>query len=484
MQSPWIILSVLPLLLLAVLILRAVRFRPRREKPVAPVSVPLDADAAARALSALVRCPTVSHPGGEGEDQAAFDSFAALLPQLFPRVHAACALERVGSKGLMYRWPGTRAEHPLILTAHLDVVPADASAWEGDPFSGEIRDGIIHGRGTLDTKCTLSAILTAAETLLGEGFTPARDVYFCFAGDEEVMGHGARDIVALLEARGVKPLCVVDEGGAIVERVFPGVSRAAALIGVAEKGSVHYTLTARARGGHSSAPLPETPVDILAQACLSIRRKPFRFRITPPAAQMIDSLARHSTFVYRLIFANLWLFAPALNRLVRKSGGELNALLRTTAAFTVVRGGDAANVLPPSAKLTVNLRVLPGETVEGTLAALQRKVNDARVAVEWLEGEDPTACSGTDGAGYAALSRAIHEIYPGVLISPYLMIAGSDARHYERICDHVYRFCGMPLSAEERLMIHGVNERIPVAKQADTARFFLRLIRNVQEMGA
>ena len=484
MLSFWIIPAALFVLLLAVLIFRAVRFRPRPEETVAPVDVVLDADEAARALSALVRCPTVSHSGGEGEDTAAFDALVALLPGLFPRVHAACAFERVGGKGLLFRWPGASADHPLILTAHYDVVPADASAWEDDPFSGAIRDGIIHGRGTLDTKCTLSAILTAAETLLNEGFTPARDVYFCFAGDEEVMGHGARDIVALLEARGVKPLCVVDEGGAIVERVFPGVSRAAALVGVAEKGSVNYTLTARARGGHSSAPLPATPIDILAQACLSIRRKPFRFRITPPAAQMIDSLARHSTFAYRLIFANLWLFSPLLNRLVQKNGGELNALMRTTAAFTVVRGGDAANVLPPSAKLTVNLRVLPGETVEGTLTALQRKVNDARVAVEWLEGEDPAACSGIDGGGYAALSRAIHEIYPGVLISPYLMIAGSDARHYERICDHVYRFCGMPLSAEERLMIHGANERIPVAKQADTARFFLRLIRNVQEVGA
>lgn len=473
----WIILGLM-VALLCVLVVRALLFHPRRAEAIAPATANVDANEAARALSELVRCKTVSHADAVGDDLAEFDKLVALLPTLFPRVHAACSFEKIGTRGLIYRWQGASAENPLVLTAHYDVVPVDASAWDGDPFSGEISEGIIHGRGTLDTKCTLSAILTAAETLLAQGFTPARDVYFCFAGDEEVMGVGARSIVETLEKRGITPLCVVDEGGAIVEKVFPGVDKPCALIGVAEKGTSNYGFSVRAKGGHSSAPLPNSPVDILAQACLNLKKKPFPFRVTEPAALLIDNLARHSSFVYRLIFANLWLFKPVLDTICQKSGGELNALFRTTTAFTVFKAGDAANVLPSAADMLVNLRILPGETLEGTLEALRTKTADERVEVNLVRGQGPSACSGTDGAGYAALCRAIGEVYPGVLISPYLMIAGSDARHYERICKHVYRFSGMPLSVAERRMIHGANEQIPVAKQADTARFFMRMIVN------
>ena len=473
----WFILAAL-LGFLCVLTVRALRFAPLPVTAPAPVSVTVDENAAAHALSVLIQCITVSHADSTLDDNAEFEKLEALLPQLYPRVHATCTLEKVDGRGLIYRWKGITQSDPLVLTAHYDVVPVEEGAWQTPPFSGEVSDDIIHGRGALDTKCTLAAILTAAETLIEEGFEPQRDVYFCFAGNEEVMGPGASRIVATLAERGVRPLCVIDEGGAIVEKVFPGVSQPCALIGVAEKGSANYLLSARAKGGHSSAPLPHTPIDMLAAACLRMKQKPFAFRVTKPAQLLLNGLARHSSFAYRLIFANLWAFAPLLNLLCLKSGGELNALFRTTVAFTVFHSGDAANVLPASAEMTLNVRVLPGETMEGTLAALKAKVNDPSVDVSLLRGLQPSACSGMDGLGYAALAQAIGEVYPGVLVSPYMMIACSDARHYERICPHVYRFSGMPLSATERRMIHGVDEQIPVSKQADAARFFTRVIVN------
>lgn len=472
----WILLGLL-LLLVIVLAVRTLRFTAPAPQAYPPAAAEADAQRAAQALSALVRCKTVSHQGREDDDEAEFARLEALLPTLFPLTHQACPPEKIGDRGLMYRWRGKTAGDPLLLTAHYDVVPADPAGWARDPFGGEIAGGFVHGRGTLDTKGTLTAILTAVETLLEKGFTPERDVYLCFGGDEEVMGLGAAAMAQTLQERGVRPLMTVDEGGAIVEKVFPGVSLPYALIGVAEKGSVNYRLTATSKGGHSSAPPAHTPVDILARACLAIRRKPFRFRVTEPAGRMVDGMARRSTPLYRLIFANLWLFQPALNLMCRLAGGELNALFRTTVAFTVLRGGDAANVLPKSAELVLNARILPGETAQGTLTALRRKVGDPRLSVELLQGLEPSGISGVEGPGYAALARAIGEVYPGVAVSPYLMIAASDARHYERICPHVYRFSGMPLSAAERRMIHGVDERIPQATLADTARFFIRLIR-------
>lgn len=464
--------------LAGVLVTRALRFRAPAEAAVPPVAPAVDAQAAALALSALVRLKTVSHADAAEDDPDEFAKLEALLPTLFPRVHQACAFEKIGPRGLLYRWRGQSDESPLVLTAHYDVVPADPAGWARDPFCGEIAEGIIHGRGTLDTKCTLAAILTAAETLLSQGFTPARDVYFCFGGDEEVMGGGAAAIAHTLLQRGVRPLMVVDEGGAIVRNVFPGVAKPCALIGIGEKGSVNYRAIAVSKGGHSSAPPAHSPVDRLADACVAIRRRPFRFRVTPPARAMISTLARYSSFAYRLIFANLWAFAPLLNLLCQQNGGELNALFRTTVAFTMLHGGEAANVLPSSATLTMNVRLLPGETAQETLQALRRKAGDAQVEVSLQSGLDPSAVSGVQGAGYAALTRTIREVYPGVLVSPYLMIAASDARQYERICGQVYRFSGMALTAEERRMIHGVNEQIPVAKQADTARFFMRLLEN------
>lgn len=465
-------------LLLAVAVARAVAFRPKQTQPVAPVPTQVDADAAADALCRLIRCKTVSHQDAALDDAAAFAQLEALLPVLFPNVHRVCTFEKIAPRSLLYRWQGQSDQAPLVLTAHYDVVPAVEDDWSFAPFAGDIAGGEIRGRGTLDTKGTLAAVLAAAETLIGQGFTPARDVYLCFGGDEEVMGGGAKALAAALAARRVRPFMLVDEGGAIVEKVFPGVAMPCALVGIAEKGSVNYRLAAVSKGGHSSAPPAHTPVDILARACLAIKGKPFPFRATQPARLMVDSMARHSTFLYRLIFANLWLFGGVLNLICRMGGGELNALFRTTTAFTVTRAGDAANVLPAVAEMLINARILPGETADGTLAALRAKVNDPRVTVTMQPGLEPSGVSGTDGAGYAALTRAIMETYPGVLTAPYLMIAASDARHYEGICGHVYRFSGMALTGAERRMIHGVDERIPVTKLIDTVRFFMRLIVN------
>jgi carboxypeptidase PM20D1 len=478
MIAVWLILTLL-CAAIAVILLRTLRFRPRAEAAVTAVRTDVDADEAARNLAALIKCRTVSHADATLDDEKEFTGLVALLPELFPNVYRVCGHESVGSRGLLFRWKGSTDAAPLLLTAHYDVVPADEKQWEVPPFSGTIADGFINGRGTLDTKCTLAAVLTAAETLIRQGFTPERDLYFAFGGNEEVMGDGARRIAQTLEKRGVKPLMVLDEGGAIVDHVFPGVSQPCALIGVAEKGSVNYRLSACAKGGHSSAPPARTPVDRLAQACINIRRKPFPYRVTQPTQMLLDGLARHSTFAYRMIFANLWAFSPLLDLLCRKSGGELNALFRTTVAFTVFHAGESANVLPANAEMTINVRVLPGESVEGTLTALRKKVLDRETDLSLLRGQGPSACSGTEGEGYALLRCTIGEIYPGTLVSPYLMIAGSDARHYESICPHVYRFSGMALTGEERRMIHGANERIPVSKQADTVRFYLRLMINI-----
>lgn len=366
--------------------------------------------------------------------------------------------------------------------AHFDVVSVNEAEWSKPAFEGIIENGEIWGRGALDTKSTLLSVLSSAEKRMSEGFEPERDFYFCFGGDEEVLGGGAPSIVDELEKRGVSPCLVLDEGGAIVDNVFPGVKKSCALIGIAEKGNWNLKLRTVSNGGHASAPPSDSPVDILAYACRRIHDHPFSFRITTPAKKMFSVLAPHSSLLYRMIFSNLWFFKPALNLITRKQGGELNALLRTTVAFTMAEGSSGANVLPSEASLTMNVRILEGDTKESSLARIKKLVNRSSIEYIPLTGSDPSMVSPTESVGYLALEYAVKQSFPDVLVSPYLMIAGSDSRHYLRICDNVFRFSGMHLSGKEREMIHGRDERIPVSKLADTIKFYYRLIGILQDI--
>jgi len=282
--------------LIAVLVVRTLRFKPLPSPSVSQTELEIDSEKAAFDLSEMLRCRTVSHADASLDDESEFLKFEMLLPSLFPNVFRGCDYERLSSRALMFRWRGRTDGAPIVLMAHFDVVPAEEAEWSKPAFDGIIEDGVVWGRGALDTKSTLLSVLSAAEARIAEGFVPERDYYFCFGGDEEVMGGGAPSIVDVLEARGVRPCFVLDEGGAVVENVFPGVSKRCALIGIGEKGSWNLRLEAASKGGHSSAPPANSPIDMLADACRKIHDHPFKFRITKPAEEMLRVLAPHSTF--------------------------------------------------------------------------------------------------------------------------------------------------------------------------------------------
>lgn len=459
-----------------VVVARALKFRPAPELRADPDVVTVDYDHVVESLREMIRCRTVSSSDPSREDSAEFDKFRAYLLERYPTLAAQCSPERIGRCGVLYTWKGRSSERPTVLMAHYDVVPADPAEWDEPPFEGVVKGGELWGRGTLDTKGTLMGVMEAAESLIARGFTPHNDVYFAFGGDEEVMGGDAPAIVQELERRGVRPAFVLDEGGAIVEKVFPGVDQPAALIGIAEKGSAFLDLTAVGKGGHASAPPARQSVGVLARALDRIASHPMPFVLTPPARELFDLMGRHSSFVYKLIFANLWCFRPALDLICKKSGGELNALVRTTCALTRLSGAEAYNVLPNQSRAGINARVICGESIESVRQRLERTIGDPDVRVTVVEGNDPSPISPTSGEPWERLSAAIRQTYPGVLVAPYLMLACSDSRHYCRICPNVYRFSGMPLSKEQRGMIHNRNERIPLSLIPDTVAFFGRVL--------
>ena len=244
------------------------------------------------------------------------------------------------------------------------------------------------------------SVMESVEYLLDKDFTPQNDIYLAFSGDEEIAGNTAPEIVSVLEKRKITPALVVDEGGAVVEDVFPGVKSPCALIGIGEKGMMDAEIRFSGQGGHASSPPPHTPVGLLAQAVVKIENRPFKSQLTKPVAEMFDTLGRHSSFVYRMIFANLWCFRPVLDSICKKRGGELNALMRTTCAFTTMQGSNATNVIPTSAKVGANLRLIGADTTESALEYMKAVVSDERLTFTKIHGMNPSIYSNTEDSSW------------------------------------------------------------------------------------
>ena len=466
------------IIFLAVIIIRACRFSPKPQPNVDQTEIKFDSERAANNLCELVRCKTVSYQDHSLEDDSEFEKLISLLPSLYPNVAKECEFRQLPDRALLFRLKGKTNGAPAVMMAHYDVVPVNEDAWELPAFEGIIKDGCIWGRGTLDTKVTFNGILFAADHLISEGFVPECDIYFAFSGGEEVNGEGAIRIVEYFAENGIEPAFVIDEGGAVVENVFPGVKQPCGLIGIAEKGMMDVKYTVHSGGGHASAPKPNAPVDRLSKACLNMLSNPFKAKLTPPVAEMFDTLGRYSSFVYKVIFANMKLFLPVLDMICKKSGGELNALMRTTVAFTQMKGSAASNVIPPEASLVSNIRLNPADDVESALAYIKKTVNDDKVEVSCMNGMNPSRISTTDSEGWSKVAGAVASTWKGCIVSPYLMVQCSDSRHYGRISDRVYRFSAMDLTSEERATIHGNNEKIRLEALDKTVEFFIRLMKN------
>jgi len=471
----WILLLLIAIFV-CILLVRTLRFRPQPQQAYTPEPMILPEEKIVSDMADLIRCKTVSDPDPQRMDLAEYEKLHRLLQERFPLIHSRCTLHKPGLTGLLYHLPGKSASAPTVCMAHYDVVPADEAQWRKPPFDGIVEDGVLWGRGTLDTKGTLCGILEALEYLLQQGYVPEHDLYLSFSGEEEVSGSSCEEIVAYLEDNQIRPALVLDEGGAVVDHVFPGVPGQCAVVGIAEKGFVNLKFSMNAQGGHASTPPVHTLPGQLSQAVCRIEKHPFRRQLTRPAAEMFDTLGRHSTFFYRMIFANLWCFAPLLDWICKRSGGELNALMRTTVAVTKMEGSNAYNVLPTKSSFGANLRLLGTDTTESAAAYLKQIIKNDNIQVEIVNGMNPSICSDTTCDRWEILKSAIGQTWPQAIVSPYLMMACSDSRHYCRITDRVYRFSAMHLSKEERAMIHGNDERIPLPTLIKTVEFYVRLL--------
>ncbi len=456
----------------------------------AGATAPLDAEADAHAierLRALVRIPTVSRPTsgpGPRTDPEPFARFTEALEQLYPRVHENLEREVVGVRGLLYRWRGadpSGASRPTVLMAHSDVVPATDEGWQHPPFAADLveheGEPVVWGRGAIDDKGALVAVLDAVDRLLEAGFTPRHDVLLSFGGDEEVAGDDARAAVALLRERGIRPALVLDEGGAIVRDAFPGLDEPFALIGVTEKGITTLSLRVEQQGGHASSPPPFAATERLARAILRLNAAPARPRLDPTMRRMIRTLGARARQPLRFIFTRVDLFAPLVVRALLRRGSEVTALLRTTRAVTELRAGHAANALPENAEATVNVRIAPWSSVAEAVDEVRRAIDDELVSIEVRQPSEPSPVSAAEGEAWDDLVASIHDTNPGLLVSPYVMMQASDARFFAAISDHVYRFTPFRLSGAERACLHAKDEHIRVSAFLEGVRTYEALLR-------
>jgi carboxypeptidase PM20D1 len=434
----------------------------------------------AKHLAEVIKFETVSHEDASQDVKANFKQMQSQLAKMYPLAHSILSKELVDGYSLLYTWKGQDTSlDPVVLMAHQDVVPADENTlnqWTYPPFSGEIADGYIWGRGTMDIKCQMIAVFEAVETLIKNNYIPERTILLTFSHNEEVLGTGAVAVVAHLKAKGVRVQAVLDEGGSIYDNFIPGVKGLAATVGIAEKGYLSLKLTVNSTGGHSSTPSQATAIGILANAIVRLQRHPFPHKVSM-VRPMVQGFGAAVSPVMQLAFSNLWLFGGIIRKRL-SANQETDATIRTTTAPTIFHSGVKDNVLPSLAEAVVNFRILPSETIAAVCERIRKVINDERVtfAPMYQKAWEASPLSPVDCKAYQHIAAVVGELFPGAAVAPYIVLGGTDSRNFYAVSDNVYRFSPYVVTDQDLHRVHGVNERLSVDALHKMVDYFYRLI--------
>ena len=482
----WILWTILGLLgaFIAVTLVRAAFWTPEKVEFEPLPDEQVDVDKYRKDLSDAIQIKTISNVDVDKVDWNEFKRLHALFEERFPLVYKNLKCEEISLASLLFTWEGKNPDlEPIALLGHQDVVPV-AEGTEGDwthPAFDGVDDGeFVWGRGALDMKNHLIAVLESVEALLAEGFEPERTVYLCFGHDEEIVAaptSGAGSIAAVLKERGVHLDSVIDEGGAILNlNVGKILNKKLAGVGIAEKGYVDYRVSVSAKGGHSSQPPEHTALGALADVIKDIEGHQFKAKMPAFVYELFTKIGKNVSYPARIVTCNLWLLKPLITAVMKKIPPAAS-LIHTTTAVTMAQGSPAANVLPQKASVTVNFRMMPGVTIKNVEEHIRSCVRNKNIEVEYLKGKEASKVSPTDSRSFRILEEICTRTDPDLLVAPYLVMGGTDAYHYEEVCDNIYRFAPFVMDTKLLLTTHGTDERIPIACMADGLKFFKRYIR-------
>ena len=471
-----VVLSLVALLvlLIAVLVIRALLFKDKTVY-VRETNFKYEEDDIVNKLGKLIKIPTVSHPNVEDMDMEQFDLLIETVKEMYPTVFSKCETSVTTERAIKIKVKGQRDLKPTVLMAHYDVVPV-TDDWSVDPFLGEVIDGKLYGRGTLDTKCTMACALSALELALKKDYVPKNDLYLCFGANEEVFGDSQYKIVQEFKRQGIRPALVYDEGGAILNGAFPGVKEDTAFLGMGEKAMVNIKLTIESNGGHASTPKKNGPVVRMARAIDKLEKNPMKPNMSATVRELLNVLGRHMPFYFKLIFANMWLFKGLVKKLFVILSADTRALLTSTFAFTMLNGGNQTNIIPNKVEANINIRISPFDTVDSIIEHIRKTIKDDEIII--------TACDETPAfpecsyktEGYNIIKDTVIETYPNTVVAPFLNIGGSDGKFYSEISECVIRFSPFKITNTERAGIHGVDEYIRVEMLEKCLEFYERLL--------
>ncbi|NBK21342.1 MAG: M20/M25/M40 family metallo-hydrolase [Spirochaetia bacterium] len=473
------ILSVIIFILLVIAITRTLILTHKKNVAALPSSLP-DASQAIEKLQTAITFRTVSSREEDTTDWSQFVQFSTYLAQAFPLCEKHLKRECESEHNLIYCFPGEDTTAiPGLLTAHQDVVSANEEEWTHPPFAKTLQDGYVWGRGSFDCKLQLIAILQAFEHLLQEGKKPKRTWYAAFGCDEEVNGgtRGATLIAEQFERMGLSFSLLLDEGGVVSENYIKGIDRPIAVVGVAEKGYMDTRLSCSREAGHSSTPQMPTALGKIARAVTAIETSRQEARITKPVQAMLKNIGEEAPFPYAFLFLNLWLTKP-LVRLIFSRSPTLNALIRTTSVPTMIGASDKSNVIALTATSMVNTRLLTGDTRESTLKHLKTVISDEEVSLTVTRYEKPSQASPTTGEAFDLIKATISQVFPDAIVTSYLMLGATDARKYQNLCQHIYRFTPAQMDKSEVARMHAPDERMHTKNIQKAVAFFLTLLEN------
>ncbi len=463
--------------LAAVLTINTMRYKPATVSDAQLTDLGADIGSATDNLSKAIRFATVS----DDLTRPDFDGFLSFLNETYPTFAANTERMVLDAKTPLYVWKGSdESLQPVLLAAHYDVVPIPPGSlekWDHDPFAGTIDDGFVWGRGTLDNKGALIAMVTATEHLMLAGFTPERTIYFSFGGDEEIGGDGAKSVAKYLHDNGIQLAWALDEGSFVLDKIIPGLDQPVASINLSEKGYLTLKLIATSPGGHSSMPPRQTAVGQLARAIDRLQNKPVPGGLTGVSEDFFDGLGRHFSIEQRVVFANRWLFNPLLESIL-SGAPSTDAMLRTTTAPTMLSGSSKENVLAAEATATVNFRLHPRDTVDDVIAHVRAVVDDEGIEIRVNDGFATPASpvSSTDTTGYRDIEGSIRAAFGPLATVPGLTIAATDARHYATAADAAYRINPFKITSDDLLRFHGINERLSIENLERGINFYGSLI--------
>jgi carboxypeptidase PM20D1 len=479
MIAVYIILALL-MLLVIVLAVNTVKKKPQKTAARGPEPLILDKDKLAENLSGMIRYKTITSLTMEGFDKDAFLGLHAYIEKTYPLLHRTLQKEVVNTYSLLYKWTGSGSDKkPFLMMGHMDVVPVDERTkdkWTHEAFSGAIADGYVWGRGAIDMKGQVAAVLESVEYLIGEGYVPKRDIYIAIGHDEEAMGTlGAQKIVDRLSERGVHFDFVIDEGGVMMDGKLMNVDAMVAAVGICEKGYADLRLIAESAGGHASRPPKQTAVGALAKAIVALEKHHMKPTLNKPLKDMLDALGGYMKFPLNVIASNLFLTKPLLIKGLG-TGSTGAAMVRTTAAPTMLQGSGAPNTLAERAEAVVNFRISPDDTVDDLLKHIKKTVGEG-IKLEVIQAYEPSGVSSTDSEAYRIIKDTIHEAFPEYVVSPYLMVGATDSRRYAAVADGIYRFQPFRSMADDVDTIHAANERLHIDSLREGVAFFVRLVK-------